>query len=377
MPTVLDFLSIPIPAEAQGRSLKQLITGAEKDGATGQAFMESHYPYLHFGWSELFGLESGAYQFISAPKPELYDVSADRAELNNLADSNPNLVKELNFKINEIKKASESRFGEQAGKDVQLNDQTRRQLEALGYAAGGAKPSRERAHTKNPQDLADIMEVLNAMQSDRVDGRYDQLLRKSAEVLKRDPGNPLAVRLRADGYFGQGRYQEGIASLRAALAEYGDNADNYFLIGLSCIRLNKLEDAQAAFEVSLKLNPQKDSTRYYLARIYLAKNRVSDALKLIDEGKMRDTALGHLFMGMYLMNFPSMLEKARTEFEKAVKESPQSGLVRREYGQFMMRTDHPDKALEFFEMAEKLNPSFKVNAALQSFKAQARARMTR
>ena len=49
MPTVLDFLSIPIPAEAQGRSLKQLITGAEKDGATGQAFMESHYPYLRQG----------------------------------------------------------------------------------------------------------------------------------------------------------------------------------------------------------------------------------------------------------------------------------------------------------------------------------------
>ena len=44
---------------------------------------ESWYPRLHFGWSELRSARVGEWKYIAAPKPELYDLRADRGEQRN------------------------------------------------------------------------------------------------------------------------------------------------------------------------------------------------------------------------------------------------------------------------------------------------------
>jgi len=371
MPTVLDFLGLKPPAEVQGRSLKGLVMGEEKDAGDAAVFMESHFPYLHFGWSDLYGLATAQYEYIQAPKPELYDLAQDQGELENIAGKNPKLVKELDFRLEQIKNSSRPRFEDEVKQGVSLDDQTRRQLDALGYAAGARPVDPERAKHKNPKDFADLLSTLNSMQGNRVAGKYQSLLEQAGKVLKRDPENVAATRMKADALFGQGKYRQAIHFLQNAIAKNGDNPDYYHTIGMSCLRLDRFDQAQKAFEKALELDPKKKMIRYYLARILLKNAQVIKALKIIDDADMRDMPMGHLFMAEYYAEIPGLAGQAEEEFQTAAKMAPESGLIRREYGIYLLKTNRPQKALELFEEAEKLDPSFKADTALQDFKKRA------
>src|SRR5216683_1085976 len=82
-PTVLQTLKVDLPAQVQGRSLLPLMT-AKTEEESRSVYAETFLPRLHFNWSELRSVETEKYQFIEAPKPELYDLSRDPGETQNL-----------------------------------------------------------------------------------------------------------------------------------------------------------------------------------------------------------------------------------------------------------------------------------------------------
>ncbi len=49
------------------------------------AYSETFYPFSSFGWSPLHSLETSRYHYIDAPEPELYDLTGDPDEKNNIA----------------------------------------------------------------------------------------------------------------------------------------------------------------------------------------------------------------------------------------------------------------------------------------------------
>src|SRR5258708_22801231 len=83
MPTVLQALKVDTPAQVQGRSLLPLMT-AKTEEESRSIYAETFLPRLHFNWSELRSVETEKYQLIEAPKPELYDLSRDPGETQNL-----------------------------------------------------------------------------------------------------------------------------------------------------------------------------------------------------------------------------------------------------------------------------------------------------
>jgi choline-sulfatase len=82
-PTILEFLSIPVPKQFQGRSLLSRLPGTAEDPSAG-VYSESLYGYHHFGVSSLRALRVGCHKYIEGPKPELYDLAADPGETRNL-----------------------------------------------------------------------------------------------------------------------------------------------------------------------------------------------------------------------------------------------------------------------------------------------------
>ena len=64
----------------------ELITpkAAAKQDDSRSLYAETFLPRLHFNWSELRAVETEKYQFIEAPKPELYDLTADPGETRNI-----------------------------------------------------------------------------------------------------------------------------------------------------------------------------------------------------------------------------------------------------------------------------------------------------
>src|SRR5262249_52602715 len=87
VPTVLSFLS---EKNIEGLSGISLLRSPKSGGLPPRRlYSETFYPRLNLGWSDLASLLDNRYQYIEAPRPELYDLVADPAERNNLAKELP------------------------------------------------------------------------------------------------------------------------------------------------------------------------------------------------------------------------------------------------------------------------------------------------
>jgi arylsulfatase A-like enzyme len=126
-PTVLALLGIETPNTMQGSSLIPLMNGKEKKERI--AFSESVYAELHYGWSPLQGITTTKYQYIDAPKPELYDRISDPQETRNMVEENRPVAKVLQAELKEI--LSKNTRKDQKGPQ-KMDPETEEKLRSLG-----------------------------------------------------------------------------------------------------------------------------------------------------------------------------------------------------------------------------------------------------
>ena len=86
-PTLLDLVGAPALPGAQGMSLLPLVDG--RGAAPGSAYAETYLPLFYMNWAPLRSLQEDRWKYIDAPAPELYDLSRDPREVENLAVREP------------------------------------------------------------------------------------------------------------------------------------------------------------------------------------------------------------------------------------------------------------------------------------------------
>jgi arylsulfatase A-like enzyme len=84
-PTLLEIAAIPVPSQMLGQSLLRVAKAG--GGADQPAYSRTDLPQRGFGWSPLESWRASKYLYIRAPKPELYDLTADPGATHNLAQS--------------------------------------------------------------------------------------------------------------------------------------------------------------------------------------------------------------------------------------------------------------------------------------------------
>ena len=82
--TLLDLAGLPAQ-NVDGRPLSAALSSGRADDRT--VYSESWFARLHFGWADLASAVEGRYHFVRAPRPELFDLSVDPKEQQNLAAS--------------------------------------------------------------------------------------------------------------------------------------------------------------------------------------------------------------------------------------------------------------------------------------------------
>src|SRR5437868_4872731 len=137
MPTVLQALKVEVPSQVQGRNLLSLMKTTAQGDSRG-LYAETFLPRLHFNWSELRSIESEKYQFIEAPKPELYDLAKDPAETQNLYAEKKAVAEELRASLRKL--ISQYSAGHELAEMTALDPALMERLKSLGYAgvAGGS-----------------------------------------------------------------------------------------------------------------------------------------------------------------------------------------------------------------------------------------------
>jgi choline-sulfatase len=298
-PTLLSRLG-PIKFDADGIDLEPALAGRAIPSR--DLYAESFAPLLDFGWSPLRSIRSGGFKYIAAPKPELYRISSDQGETQNLAETDKTQAAALDDRAQRISPAT---LSANRAKDPEAAAR----LQALGYVSGsettasGARP--------DPKDKRELAARIAEVTSGELQGRA---LRQALErILAEDSANPQAhVRLGyvlmeardcrgaerhfkqaiaghlpgADAYLGLAGCQAASRRLDAAAttlqqAEAAE-PDNPVVVANHGVVLSDgghPAEAVPLLRRALTLDPEFDEARFNLALAHLRAGQKNDAAK--------------------------------------------------------------------------------------------------
>lgn len=129
-PAIYSVLGLEPPAEMAGVDLLGL-NEVRVGEPPRQIVSESVYPRIHFGWSDLASIVEGDLHFIESPDPELFRLSEDPKERNNVIQEERAAARRFRAVLSGIDRTLTS--------PVEDDPEIRQRLESLGYLSGGAR----------------------------------------------------------------------------------------------------------------------------------------------------------------------------------------------------------------------------------------------
>ena len=263
-PTLLAAVGIKDAVEKQFNSRGLLGAAAEKEDA---AYSETFYPLNSFGWSPLHALETARYHYVDAPQPELYDLSADPEEKNNLVTSQGATASVLKEKLRSLLQRNPYKPPE--GGNANLSPDALEKLRSLGYVAyhSPVSPEALAAGLPDPKTkLEEFNSILSAEDSFHANDfeKGEQLLTK---VREQDPKMYIVLFMLGEAGLAKKDWPEAEAEFRKCL-DLNPNFDQA-MTGLSRALLyqNKDEEAKQWARNALKYNPENYRAWYELGFI--------------------------------------------------------------------------------------------------------------
>src|SRR6266567_7792258 len=246
VPTLLELAGASAPEKRDGESLGAYFAG--KDETARPAFGETGYP-LRFGWAPLRSVRSDGFKFIEAPRPELYDLQRDAAELSNQYETGDARVQKSRAMLAEVR-ARET--------------QAAVPKETIQPDAISNSPS-----LPDPKDKIDEQNLLHAAMLASEDNRSADARKALERVLALDPNSPTALRQLGELELQEGNYSRAAQHLKGAMAVRPEDATASFYAGQALEKAHHPAGARDALETSLKLMPGQFPARLLLGQVYL------------------------------------------------------------------------------------------------------------
>jgi arylsulfatase A-like enzyme/Tfp pilus assembly protein PilF len=330
MPTILARLGLDLPAEVQGLDL--LSPEAEMPRPI---VAETLYPHEEFGWSALYALREGELKYIHSTKPEIYDLSADPGEGENVLERMPDRATELRETLREVagQLQRQDRLAAAAGLGSEMDESTTARLESLGYMTGGGGASGSGAGKGNevlpgvsgraPRDATTDLFRLDRARELIGRGHLESGIDLLEKIVENDPGNPQFLLKLAQAQERAGQRAEAERNYR----EVVDRHPSFFLGYLRYARfLMKQERPAQARDLWLDLQekmPGYVGIAPRLAEAEIAAGEPARAATRL-EGHLdehRDDALAWAQLGRARLRSESS-EPAEQAFRKALEIKP-------------------------------------------------------
>src|SRR5262249_6078078 len=270
-PTVLDLVGLPAVKGIDGRSLARLVFDPAADLGR-LAYSETYFPRYHFGWQHLRSLRNGAYKYIDAPVPELYDLAKDPGEATNIYKAFSKRAEDLRLAL----EAMTARAEEKAPEKQKLDPDTLQRLAALGYV-GNVVDVDPRAVLPDPKEKLRLFELMNAAKAEGKKARLDGAIRKMRAVVAEDPGI-IDAHLTLGNWLARARRpDDAIAELKRVLELRPDN--DLAMLNLAHLYQARGENEKAlqGFRSALQLDPKNSQARYQLGALYVDMGRLGEA----------------------------------------------------------------------------------------------------
>jgi arylsulfatase A-like enzyme/Flp pilus assembly protein TadD len=316
-PTILAALKLHDPIEQQFETESLL---AAKDSSSSAVYSESFYSFSSFGWSPLRTINNGSYQFVEAPKPELYDLRHDPEEKRNLLAEQPAVSSVMDEELKNLVQRY-APHDTPAG-ESQLDAAAIEKLRALGYMAYRSPVSAEAlaAGLSDPKDkISDFNTLLDGIDAGKL-GELDRERKLLTQVQESNPGMYLIP----------------------------------FLLGEAELKASNWKAAQDALERSLKLNPNFDQAMTALARALHQQGNDEEALQWVEKAIQANPKNLRAWYQKGWISVKSDPDGAMAAFDKALDIQPGFAMAHRDLGLILLQKGRYVEAATHLEQAAQL-----------------------
>jgi choline-sulfatase len=326
-PTVLSLLGLPaLGGDTTGVDLSTHLAPGGPAIAR-MTYAESLMPLVQYQWSDLRVIRDGSWKYILAPRPELYDLSADPGETRDLSATEPATAARLRTALEGLLRAERNRARSAPSSASPLSADVLQKLGALGYVSPGA-PKDSVALGADPKDKIDEFRTLSGLMRDGL-----LLLR-------------------------QKRYGESASRLLRLQQAGSDAFQVHFYLGRAQLGLGRVRDAERNFERTIALMPSFTQAHVSLAEARLARKDPRGAIDALVRGQRDAPNEPELYdREGQIWEQLSDVPRAMAAYERVAALAPRDALVRWRMGELLLTRGAPDRARSLFREATELDPS--------------------
>ena len=281
-PTLLEIAAIPVPSQMQGQSLLRIAKAAGGSGDQ-PVYSRIDLPPRGFGWSPLESWRAGKYLYIRAPKPELYDLTADPGAAHNLAQSSKAALDTMAAQLDSFDRNYDRHFSGEAGKSsAELSSSEMQKLASLGYI--GLQKSSGSAATVAGTDPKDkiatankVIEATLALDQSKPDLAIARATAALEPIVSADPNLYLAQYTLGTALARKAQYAEAAKHLHKAIELQPDSAWAHYEIGAALVKAGDFKTAIVHLEIATGRLPSFAPAHISLAEAYEHMGRTEDA----------------------------------------------------------------------------------------------------
>jgi choline-sulfatase len=275
-PTLLEIAGIPVPSQMLGQSLLRV---AKAGGGDQPVYSRADLPQRGFGWSPLESWRASKYLYIRAPKPELYDLTADPGATHNLAQSSKATLDTMAAQLDSF----DRRFSGEASKgSTELSSSEMQKLASLGYI--GLQKSSGSATKVSGTDPKDKIATANKVIGAAIHARPEGAITPLDPLVSADPNLYLAQYTLGTALARKAQYGEAVKHLHKAIELQPDSVWAHYEIGATLLKTGDFKTAIVHLEIATGRLPTFAPAHLSLAEAYEHTGRAEDAKRERSKG---------------------------------------------------------------------------------------------
>ena len=344
IPSVLELMGLESMEGIQGTSLVPVIK-SDDVRLDLTLYCENTHPLFRYRWSGQRGMRTGEWKYIYAPVEELYRLTIDPHESNNIAEENPR-------ELEKMRKELATRIAFSSGDEPVTSPQAA--LQTFGYASSFGDMhgiSFVDIALRDPKESLDIIrEMAKAMSARTVDMDIPKSIEMYDQLLTVEPENPAILKALGNNYMGQGRHKEALQYYtRAAELEPYDALTQYYL-ARSYIGNGDPVGTKDALEKAIQLNPHIGFFHTDLGSLYYWIQEEKKAARSYRQAiKLNYYDITSRYNLSTLLIKQNKIEEARNQVDKILKITPTYEPAFKQMGRIYLMEGNFASAEEFFK----------------------------
>jgi len=347
LPTALSVAGMAPPPGRKGTSL---LDRDSKAAIGRRIYSETLYPRLALGWSELFSLEDARFQYIEAPRPELYDLVADPGERRDLSSGRPDPFRSMRAELEKIPRVEAS--------PENATPEELEKLGSLGYLS--VTRGRPGEPLPDPKDriaslpkYKRLFELYYARQDERV-------LPLAAEILAEEPGMVSVWKMRAGSRERLGDLKGAAEDLESALvrspnASAEQKSEIVEKLARVLVRADERARAERVLRDAIAGPYANDSMRLALSQLLAESGRPDEAARVLPPESPSEDAATADARGVSAAE-AGRLDEARRHFLAALQREPANATALLHLGMLSLREKDAGAARSWFEKSLASQP---------------------